>query len=84
MLLFEDDPIFKEGIRDFLAENGYSVVAVDNGSDGVREVLEGDSALILCDMRMPKVSGEVFSRAVERSAVFEESIVTVPLADRVT
>lgn len=66
VLLLEDDPLFKEGIADFLTENGYAVVVVDNGSDGVREVLEGEFAMILCDMRMPKVSGEVFFRAVER------------------
>jgi CheY-like chemotaxis protein len=66
VLLLDDEFEFRELIRGFLAESGYSVVAVENGVDGVREVLAGDFSLILCDMRMPKVSGEVFYRAVER------------------
>ena len=66
VLLLDDDPDFKDIIRGFLAESGYTVVAVQNGAQGIREVLAGDFALILCDMRMPTVPGDVFYRAVER------------------
>lgn len=66
VLLLEDDPVFNELIRDFLTGNGYTVVAVQNGIDGVREILAGEFAMILCDMNMPKLSGEMFFRAVER------------------
>ena len=67
VLLLDDDPAFKEVMGDFLAENGYSVVAVQNGAEGIREVLAGDFALILCDMRMPSLPGDMFYRAVERN-----------------
>ena len=66
MLLLDDDPAFNEVIRDFLAECGYTVVAVQSGVEGVREVLVGDFALILCDMEMPAMPGDMFYRAVER------------------
>lgn len=66
VLLLEDDPTFREAIRDFLNESGYAVVAVENGGEGVREVLAQDFALILCDMAMPTLSGDLFYRAVER------------------
>ena len=66
MLLLDDDPAFNEVIRDFLAECGYTVVAVQSGVEGVREVLVGDFALILCDMQMPSMPGDMFYRAVER------------------
>ncbi len=66
MLLLDDDPAFREIIKDFLSENGYAVIAVQNGTDGIKEVLAGDFSLILCDIRMPKLSGPVFFRAVER------------------
>ena len=39
---------------------------VENGGEGVREVLAGDFALVLCDLMMPALSGDVFYRAVER------------------
>lgn len=66
VLLLEDDPAFNEVVRDFLVESDYSVVAVANGAEGVREVIAGDFALILCDMMMPTLPGDLFFRAVER------------------
>jgi CheY-like chemotaxis protein len=66
VLLLEDDAAFQEVIRDFLAENGYTVVPVKNGGEGVAQVLNGDFALVLCDLNMPGLPGDMFYRAVER------------------
>lgn len=66
VLLLDDDPVLREIITEFLAESGYKVVAVQNGGEGVREVLAGDFALVLCDFNMPSLAGDMFYRAVER------------------
>ncbi|MGB8166836.1 MAG: response regulator [Chthoniobacteraceae bacterium] len=66
ILLLEDDASFKEVIRDFLKDNGYTVIAVANGGEGVREVLGNDFSLILCDLMMPTLPGDMFYRAVQR------------------
>lgn len=66
VLLLEDDPAFKEIMADFLVENGYDVTAVQNGVEGVHEVLASDFEVILCDMLMPTLPGDMFYRAVER------------------
>ena len=66
VLLLEDDPAFKEIMSTFINENGYSVVAVQNGVEGVHEVLASDFEIILCDMQMPTLPGDMFYRAVER------------------
>jgi len=66
VLLVEDDPAFQEIMRDFLSESGFTVVAVQNGVEGVHEVLAGDFEIILCDMMMPTLPGDMFYRAVER------------------
>ena len=42
------------------------MVAVNNGVEGVHEVLAGDFEVILCDMQMPTLPGDMFYRAVER------------------
>lgn len=65
-MLLEDDPSFREVIKDCLTENGYIIVPVQNGGEGVREVLAGDFAFVLCDMMMPGLRGDMFYRAVER------------------
>jgi DNA-binding NtrC family response regulator len=66
VLLLEDDEAFKAIMRDFLVDNGFEVVAVQNGVEGVHEVLAHDFEVILCDMMMPTLPGDMFFRAVER------------------
>lgn len=66
ILLLEDDPTFKEIMQTFLIENGFDVMAVQNGVEGVHEVLASDFEVILCDMLMPTLPGDMFYRAVER------------------
>jgi DNA-binding response OmpR family regulator len=66
VLLLEDDPAFKEIMTDFLGETGYKVIAVQNGVEGVHQVLASDFEVILCDMMMPTLPGDMFFRAVER------------------
>lgn len=66
VLLLDDDPELREIITAFLAENGYKVVPVQNGGEGVREVLASDYAMVLCDFNMPGLPGDLFYRAVER------------------
>ena len=66
LLLLDDDSAFREVITDCLAESGYTVVAVQNGGEGVREVLGGEFAMVLCDFMMPGLPGDMFYRAIER------------------
>ena len=67
VLLLEDDASFREAIKDFLCENGYTVHEARSGLDGIQEIMLADFAIIVCDMQMPAVAGEVFYRAVERN-----------------
>ena len=66
VLLLEDDEMFKSIISDFLESNFYEVVAVGNGADGVRAVLKEEFDVIICDMMMPKLPGDMFYVAIER------------------
>ena len=66
VLLLEDDPQFKDIMNEFLHSHGFRVVSVQNGVEGVHEVLAKDFEIILCDMMMPTLPGDMFFRAVER------------------
>jgi CheY-like chemotaxis protein len=66
ILLLEDDEAFKQIIALFLQEHGYEVVGVSNGVDGVRELAQGDFEVIICDMMMPSLPGDMFYLAVQR------------------
>lgn len=66
ILLLEDDPDFSQIVKEFLESNSYDVVTVDNGVEGVREIMASDFAVIVCDMLMPSLPGDMFYLAVER------------------
>ena len=42
------------------------MVGVTNGVEGVHQVLASDFEVLLCDMMMPTLPGDMFFRAVER------------------
>src|SRR5256885_3426884 len=66
VLLLEDRDDFREVLRDHLAFRSYEVTSVRSGVEGLREIMKGAFDLIICDMMMPQVGGEMFYWAVTR------------------
>jgi CheY-like chemotaxis protein len=66
VLLLEDDPMLQAAIKEYLESHFYDVVAVSNGVEGVRAVLNSDFDIVVCDMMMPKLPGDMFYTAIER------------------
>ena len=56
-----------EILREFLTPQNYHIVSVSNGAAGIREILASDFDVILCDMMMPNLPGDMFYLAVQRS-----------------
>lgn len=67
VLMLEDDLALAEMIRVFLDSNYYRVTHVTNGADGLRKILDHDFDILLCDMVMPNLPGDMFYLAVERT-----------------
>jgi CheY-like chemotaxis protein len=66
VLLLDDREDFRDVLQDYLASFAFHVTAVGNGAEGLREFLKDPFDLILCDMMMPKLNGEMFYWAVTR------------------
>jgi DNA-binding response OmpR family regulator len=66
ILLLEDDIPLADMLRDFLQCNGFSVETAENGAEGVRKILDQEFDIILCDMVMPHLPGDMFYTAVSR------------------
>jgi len=66
VLLLEDRDDFREVLRDHLVFRSYEVTSVRSGVEGLRETMKGGFDLIICDMMMPQVGGEMFYWAVTR------------------
>ncbi len=67
ILILEDETALSETLAPFFETNGFSVACVTNGVDGLRQIMARDFAVILCDMMMPNLPGDMFYRAVERT-----------------
>ena len=66
ILLVEDDPNFIETIREILEVNHFDVRCAANGLEGLKRVMECDYDVILCDLKMPHLPGDMFYTAVQR------------------
>ena len=67
VLLLEDRDDFREVLQDHLVFRSYEVTSVRSGVEGLREIMKGGFDLIICDMMMPQVGGEMFYWAVTRA-----------------
>lgn len=67
ILLLDDDIDLADTLKHLLESHNFVVTTVGNGVDGVREVMRFDFDLIMCDMMMPRMPGDMFYFAVERT-----------------
>ena len=67
ILLLEDRADFREVLRDHLAFRFFQVTSVPSGVEGLREIRKDAFDLIICDMMMPGIGGEMFYWAVTRT-----------------
>jgi CheY-like chemotaxis protein len=67
ILMLEDETALTEELIPFFAYNGYKLVPVTNGVDGLKQIMSREFAVIICDMMMPNLPGDMFYRAVERT-----------------
>ena len=58
ILVVEDEPKIREGLRDFLEFHSFRVVCAEDGLTAERLVAEHRFDLILLDLMLPKISGE--------------------------
>ncbi len=65
-LLLEDRDDFREVLQDYLISRSFQVTSVSSGVEGLREILKDPFDLIICDMMMPELGGEMFYWAVTR------------------
>jgi DNA-binding NtrC family response regulator len=67
VLLLEDRDDFREVLQDYLVYRCFQVTSVPSGVEGLREIMKDPFDLIICDMLMPQVGGEMFYWAVTRA-----------------
>jgi DNA-binding NtrC family response regulator len=66
ILLVEDDAMFAEILKEYLESHDYSVTIACDGVQGMKRVMEKDYDIIICDLLMPNLPGDMFYIGVER------------------
>lgn len=66
LLVVEDDADFVEVIRPCIEAMGYEIDVAGDGVQGIRKIMAKDYSIILCDMIMPGLAGDMFYVGVER------------------
>ena len=66
ILLLDDDLELADTLKSLLQARNFLVTTVKNGVEGLREVMTMDFDVILCDMLMPTMPGDMFYLAVQK------------------
>ncbi len=75
ILLVDDDPDFLQLLEFDLKKQGYTIVTAGNGEEGLEKAHAEKPALIILDIKMPKMDGYTFVRRLKK----EEDTKTIPL-----
>lgn len=67
ILLLEDRTDFQSVLGKYLVSLSYEVASVSSGIEGVQQIMKRGFDVIICDMMMPKMGGEMFYWAVTRT-----------------
>jgi len=67
ILVLDDDIDLADALKQLLESHNFVVTTVGNGVDGLQEVMRFDPDLIMCDMMMPRMPGDMFYFAVQRT-----------------
>lgn len=65
VLVVEDDPALRELYRSALRTAGYTVVAVEDGSDALRYIEQRRPSAVVLDLALPRVAGRDVHRELK-------------------
>lgn len=65
LLVIDDEQSIRSTLRDILEYEGYEVDEARDGEEGLKKVIADSYAIVLCDIKMPKMDGmEVLEKAM--------------------
>jgi PAS domain S-box-containing protein len=64
VLVVEDEPALAQAVAEALADAGFNVDRAGDGEEGLTRLTEANYDLIVCDLKMPRIDGMQFYRAM--------------------
>lgn len=69
ILIVEDEPNMRMGLKDNLEFEGYDVDIADDGETGLNKIIDNDYSLVLLDVMLPKMSGFDVCKTVRKKGL---------------
>ena len=66
VLLLDDEPELLQMLEAYLTAQGYQVTCALNGVEGMKIIMAQDFTVIICDLLMPNLAGDMFYLAVTK------------------
>ncbi|MGH9220265.1 MAG: hybrid sensor histidine kinase/response regulator, partial [Vicinamibacterales bacterium] len=64
VLVVEDEPALAQAVAEALSDAGFKVDRAGDGEEGLTRLTEANYDLIVCDLKMPRIDGMQFYRAM--------------------
>ncbi len=64
VLVVEDEPALAQAVSEALVDAGFNVDRAGDGEEGLTRLTEANYDLIVCDLKMPRIDGMQFYRAM--------------------
>src|SRR5687768_5763886 len=64
VLVVEDEPALAQAVSEALVDAGFKVDRASDGEEGLTRLTEANYDLIVCDLKMPRIDGMQFYRAM--------------------
>ena len=68
VLVVEDEPALAAAVSEALVDAGFAVDRAGDGEEGLTRLAQGTYDLIVCDLKMPRIDGMQFYRAMAAAA----------------
>ena len=77
ILIIDDDKSIRDTLNIFLSENGFKIITADSAEQGLDLLEKENPELIICDLKLPKLSGlDVLKKLNEYDAAIPVIIMT--------
>ena len=71
VLLVDDSSTVRQIMRIALERAGYAVIEAGDGEEGLKQLAQHKTALVVCDVAMPKMDGMAFVKTMRAQQAFK-------------
>lgn len=68
ILIVEDDEKLRKNLKELLDASGYEALVLENFKDSLKSILESNANLVLLDINIPYINGEVLIREIRKES----------------